>query len=53
MKEEYEWVADGLDTLLAQYGYVRDGHLYRTEQGNNDTLVFFAISVSPVSCWDI
>lgn len=41
VKEEYEWVAEGMDTLLAGYGYVRDGHLYRTEQGNNDTLVFF------------
>ncbi|MCD7841495.1 MAG: histidine phosphatase family protein [Lachnospiraceae bacterium] len=63
MKEEYEWVAEGLDTLLAQYGYVRDGHLYRTEQGNNDTLVFFChfgvtcvllghlIGASPMVLW--
>lgn len=41
VKERYEWVCKGLDQLLAGYGYVRDGELYRTEKGNGGTLVFF------------
>ncbi|MCD7834028.1 MAG: histidine phosphatase family protein [Lachnospiraceae bacterium] len=61
--EEYRWVTENFDALLAKYGYVRDGHIYRTEQGNNDTLVFFChfgvtcvlighlIGVSPMALW--
>lgn len=63
VKEEYEWVTSGLDHLLKKYGYVRDGHIYRTEQGNNDTIVFFChfgvtcvllghlIGASPMVLW--
>ncbi|MCD7737408.1 MAG: histidine phosphatase family protein [Lachnospiraceae bacterium] len=63
VREEYEWVTGSLDELLARYGYVRDGHLYRVEQGNNDTIVFFChfgagcvlishlIGVSPMVLW--
>ena len=39
--EVYDRVTAGLDELLAEYGYVRDGHLYRTKQGNTDTIAFF------------
>ena len=41
VKEEYDWVCKSLDDLLASYGYMRDGHLYRAEQPNTDTIVFF------------
>ncbi len=61
--EEYRWVTSNFDELLAKYGYVRDGHLYRVEKANNDTLVFFChfgleavlishlIGVSPMVLW--
>lgn len=63
VKKEYDWVTGGLDRLLAGYGYVRDGHFYRVEQGNNDTIVLFChygvccvmvghlIGVSPMVLW--
>lgn len=37
----YDRVAAGLDELLEKYGYVRDQSLYRTERGNQDTIIFF------------
>ena len=61
--EEYKWVTDGLDEILAEHGYVRNGHMYHTEQGNNDTLVFFChlgvgcvllshlLNISPMLLW--
>ena len=41
MVEQYEKVTSGLDGLLADYGYVRDGGLYRTKQGSPATVAFF------------
>ena len=41
MEKVYHAVTDKLDALLAEHGYVRDGHLYRTEEGNTKTLAFF------------
>ena len=41
MCERYQDVADGLDQVLAGYGYVRDGGLYRTQQGSSATAAFF------------
>ena len=41
LAENYDRVCAGFDELLASYGYVRDGHLYRTEQGTNDTIAIF------------
>lgn len=38
---EYKRVCDGLDEILAEHGYVRDGGFYRTNPGNDKTLVFF------------
>lgn len=37
----YKNVTDSLDALLAKHGYVRDGNLYRVEESNTDTLIFF------------
>ncbi len=63
VQEEYRWMTSNFDDLLASYGYVRDGHFYRVEQGNNDTIVFFChfgvtcvlisylIGVSPMVFW--
>lgn len=63
VKKEYEWVTNNLDQLLASYGYVREGHFYRVEQANNDTIVFFChfglecvllahlLNVSPMVLW--
>ena len=33
--------AAGLDGLLEKYGYRREGRLYRTREGSDETLVFF------------
>lgn len=41
VREHFERVAAGLDGLLREYGYTRQGRLYAVEQGNEDTLVFF------------
>lgn len=61
--EEYRWVIENFDELLSRWGYHRDGELYRAEQGNNDTLVFFChfgvecvllshlLNVSPMILW--
>ena len=40
MKEEYDWVTQNFDKVLAEHGYVREGHYYRAEKANEDTLVF-------------
>ena len=37
----YDRVCTGFDALLKQYGYLRDGNLYRTEQGTNQTIALF------------
>ncbi len=41
MDKRYLAVTGGLDELLKAHGYVRDGNLYRTEQGNHDTIALF------------
>lgn len=63
VKEEYEWVIENFDNLLASHGYVREGHYYRVEQPNEDTIVFFChfglecvllsrlLNVSPMILW--
>lgn len=63
VKEEYDWVTSGLDEVLAEHGYVREGHVYRVEKANNDTLVFFChfgvgcvllshlLNISPMVLW--
>lgn len=37
----YDEVAHAFDALLASYGYVHENGLYRVEQENRETLVFF------------
>lgn len=39
--ERYKQVTDGLDKLLKSHGYTRNGRLYKTEQGNHDTIALF------------
>lgn len=41
VKECYEEVKAGLDALLAEYGYVREGAYYRRVKSNEDTIVIF------------
>ena len=41
VSEEYKRVCDGIDELLAEYGYIRNKGFYTTKQGNEKTIVFF------------
>ena len=61
--KEASYVCDGLDKLLAEHGYERDGNYYRAVRPNNDTLAFFChfgvtmlmiahlIGASPMVLW--
>jgi len=61
--EIYQRVVQGLDKVLEEHGYFRDGEYYRTEKGNRDRLVFFChfgvecvllsrlMNVSPMILW--
>lgn len=63
MENRVRRVVDGLDTLLANHGYKRDGNIYRTEQGHRETVALFChfglemlllshlMNVSPVPLW--
>ncbi|MBQ2802742.1 MAG: histidine phosphatase family protein [Lachnospiraceae bacterium] len=63
VKSEYDWVTNGLDEILAEHGYIRQGHLYHVVNANNDTLVFFChfgvecvllshlLHISPMVLW--
>ena len=37
----YRETAEGMDALLAQHGYVRDGAIYRCEKNSDKTIVLF------------
>lgn len=62
-KEQYEWVIRNFDELLAKHGYVREGHCYKVEKANNDTIVLFChfglecvllsrlLNISPMVLW--
>ena len=41
VSEAYARVCNGIDEILAEYGYTRDKGIYTTEQGNDKTIVFF------------
>ena len=41
IEAEFQKVKSGLDNLLFEHGYVRNGNLYDVVQTNDDTLVFF------------
>lgn len=59
----YAGVVEGLDALLAQHGYVRQGNRYRAERPNEDTVVLFChfglesvllshlLNISPMPLW--
>lgn len=61
--EEYRWVTQSLDQLLARHGYEREGNYYRVTDGNMDTIAFFChfglecvllshlLGVSPMVLW--
>ena len=61
--EAYRQVAQGLDGLLAQHGYRRNGEIYEAEKPNRDTIVLFChfglecvllshlLGVSPMVLW--
>lgn len=61
--EEYVRVCEGLDELLAEHGYVREGEVYRAVRPNWDTLALFChlgvecvmlahlIGASPMVLW--
>lgn len=63
VKEKYFSVCENLDKLLAEYGYVREGNIYRVEKENRDTIVFFChfgvecvllshmLGISPMALW--
>ncbi len=39
--KKYRHVTEGLDRVLEENGYVRQGNVYRAENGNRDTIIFF------------
>lgn len=61
--EEYRWVAQELDRLLASHGYVREGNFYRAVAPHEETIVLFChfgvesvllsylLHVSPMVLW--
>ena len=63
VEEEYRWVIDNFDALLADHGYVREGNCYRAVRPNKDTIVLFChfglecvllshlLHISPVLLW--
>ena len=63
VEEEYKWVIEGFDDLLARHGYVRCGNYYKAENPSNDTIVLFChfglecvllshlMNVSPMVLW--
>lgn len=63
VRDIWQESCDGLDSLLAEHGYIRDGRLYRCENNRPDALVFFChfgiatalaahlIGMSPVALW--
>lgn len=63
MEQVYKAVTDGLDELLAEHGYTRDGEVYRTENGHTQTIALFChfglemvllshlCGISPIPLW--
>ncbi len=63
VEQEYKWVTEEFDRLLARHGYVREGSCYRVERANKDTVVLFChfgvecvllghlLQVSPMLLW--
>lgn len=63
ISEEYRWVAEGLDTLLAAHGYERSGNYYRVLRANTGRIVLIChfgvecvmlshlLGISPMILW--
>ncbi len=63
IREEYERVCRGLDELLAEHGYEREGRVYRAARPNHDTVCLFChfgvesvllshlLNISPMQLW--
>ncbi len=63
VRQEYEWVAENLDRVIAAHGYRREGRCYRAEAPNRDTIVMFChfgvgcvllshlLGISPMVLW--
>lgn len=63
VKQEAQWVYDGLDALLLKHGYQREGKIYRAIHSNRDTIVLFChfgvecvilgylLGISPMVLW--
>ena len=63
IRKEYDWVCEGLDALLKEHGYEREGLHYRAVRPNNDTIVLFChfgvegvmlshlLNISPMVMW--
>ncbi len=63
VKEEYEWVIENLDRVLADHGYIRENNMYRAAEANEDTIAFFChfgtecvllshlLGISPMLLW--
>lgn len=63
MERRYRFVTDGLDELLSYHGYCREGKIYRTEKGHDETVAFFChfglemvllshlLNISPIPLW--
>ncbi len=61
--EEARFVCSGLDELLKEHGYEREGNLYRAVRPNNDTIILFChfgvecmmlghlLGISPMILW--
>ena len=41
METRFRTVTNGLDALLAEHGYTRDGEMYHTEKGHTKTIALF------------
>ena len=39
--EKYDHIIESFDKLLSDYGYERDGDIYRVKEGNSKTVAFF------------
>ena len=50
MDENYRVVTDGLDALLARYGYVRDGYRYHASDETNREAVIVCFCHLGVTC---
>lgn len=61
--EEALWVYNGIDEILKQHGYEREGNIYRAVNPNTDTIVLFChfgvecvilshlLNISPIVLW--